>query len=1037
MNRSESFAFDGLYSWLPSAVAYLLLAIFGLALSPAPATAFQSIAPSADAHVYAYHYRNWNKSNVGEYAQLAAGWHPLGGEKRTYIKFALPKIPKVKKAVLRLYISGIYGKPGQRLAVYMVGGPWKEGKDTYHSGQVEKTAGPGELSWSQQPRLAGSGWVFSPGGKPNVWMGVDVTRYVNAWLAGSPNHGLAIVPYGAKTAESGYLFHSREYKDPEKRPRLALFTADDPITRIGSPPGGAGVVMGGGRPSGNLLLNPGFEQGKPAGSFITLPPGSKDLPGWDVTRPTIDVVQSYWKSSGGKRSLDLNGSPGVGAVAQTVPTVPGKKYTLSFDLAGNPNCGPLKMTLLVRAAGQSTTYLFDTKGKTTRAMGWQKKRFVFSARTNQTRLEFISLSKGDNRCGPAIDNLNLQGPAPGGPLPGKPGKVTAPPLDSGTYHTEATWGKTWLSAWTLKVSGSLISGYSKWTCCPGPRTDPLKGRISGSRVIIERNCTGQGNSGPCLQVYSGELKGGMITGTWAHNGKKVGTWKLFLTGPAPAIAAPAKPPAPSGGKIAAPPGGAGVGAPSTVGGGQSPAPQKTGSSQTGPAQTGPKTQPPKVTGAKTQLPPLSGGKTAAPPQTGGPSLAPGPPAGGKTTPEPGSGGGKQDRIQKKADRLKRDGELLEKKGRIEQALAKYDQSLKLVPDANLQKHADGLRAGLAKTKQDKTKAKQLRDQAAKLEKAGELEASLEKYRISLQYEDHSGAKNKVWVLENRIADLKKRAESLRVTGRNWEQKGDLKKAVDDYKKSLVYWPDQELEQHIAKLESKRTDQKQAKAKAQKLYEKGKKLEGQKQYPQALKAYQRSLNAFPLNNAKQGEKRMKKRRQLANDLERLGISREARKDISGARKAYQQSLGYWFLPSVQKRLDSLEAGKGGSLVASATIDGNCHNSRGSIVVPAGMVATGLSGTMSHGGLPCSGPEFPKSWGGCIRGADGLYFWFQTTRLPFKQSTLGKMNTLVLGPGTYTVCIWGGKPSYWDVRYTLKPGTGPFSATIKGPGCCGMK
>jgi hypothetical protein len=103
-------------------------------------------------------------------------------------------------------------------------------------------------------------------------------------------------------------------------------------------------------------------------------------------------------------------------------------------------------------------------------------------------------------------------------------------LTGRTYQVK-TWyeGREYPSEWALQVTGTAVMGTSGWSCCPGPRTDPLaNGRIEGDRFIIERNCTGQGTDVPCLQVYEGTLKGQVIEGSFTMNGKPAGTWALYL-----------------------------------------------------------------------------------------------------------------------------------------------------------------------------------------------------------------------------------------------------------------------------------------------------------------------------------------------------------------------------------------------------------------------------------------------------------------------------------------------------------------------------
>ena len=186
------------------------------------------LVPIADSIVYAYSYRNWNKANWGKYGSLGAGWHPTGGEKRTYLKFNLSGIdPKsVGKTTLKLFHYHTGGNNSLSLGIYEVTSPWQEGGGTYHSGQTEKSAAPGEISWVNQPTFDLSPVAgFKPGSKTGQYIDVDITPLVKAWLSGKPNYGLVIKPVGimsGRAPESSYGFYSREYQDRSKLPILVL-----------------------------------------------------------------------------------------------------------------------------------------------------------------------------------------------------------------------------------------------------------------------------------------------------------------------------------------------------------------------------------------------------------------------------------------------------------------------------------------------------------------------------------------------------------------------------------------------------------------------------------------------------------------------------------------------------------------------------------------------------------------------------------------------------------------------------------------------
>jgi hypothetical protein len=110
----------------------------------------------------------------------------------------------------------------------------------------------------------------------------------------------------------------------------------------------------------------------------------------------------------------------------------------------------------------------------------------------------------------------------------EPIQTIAEALVSGTYNASAWWGRRWDAQWQLSVNAGRITGRSKWPCCPGPRVDPMSGHIAGDTVIIERDCTGQGHNGDCLQVYTGTLEGEIIRGSFTHNGQSGGSWALNL-----------------------------------------------------------------------------------------------------------------------------------------------------------------------------------------------------------------------------------------------------------------------------------------------------------------------------------------------------------------------------------------------------------------------------------------------------------------------------------------------------------------------------
>lgn len=165
----------------------------------------------------------------------------------------------------------------------------------------------------------------------------------------------------------------------------------------------------------NLLVNGSFEEGPRVSSFLNLPGGATTLRGWVVTGEGIDLVGAgYWLSSDGTYAIDLDGSarsrttpPHVrGGIAQTFATVAGRRYRVTFDLAGNPNRPPARKPVRVSAAGQSAEFVFDATGKTGRSMGWVPTEWVFTATGDSATLEFASLTQSpETGYGAAIDRV--------------------------------------------------------------------------------------------------------------------------------------------------------------------------------------------------------------------------------------------------------------------------------------------------------------------------------------------------------------------------------------------------------------------------------------------------------------------------------------------------------------------------------------------------------------------------------------------------------------------------------------------------------
>ncbi len=171
------------------------------------------------------------------------------------------------------------------------------------------------------------------------------------------------------------------------------------------------VSVAGGAPAPikktNLLVNGSFEEGPVVGRYLPLNPGDTSVKGWVVTRAQVDLVGPYWQTAHGQRSIDLHGSPGLGGIQQTFATKPGRTYLVTFSLAANPDGTVPKKQLGVAAAGKTAEFTADATGKTLKQMSWAKKSWRFTATGKQTTLEFYTLMKNDEACGPVIDEVRV------------------------------------------------------------------------------------------------------------------------------------------------------------------------------------------------------------------------------------------------------------------------------------------------------------------------------------------------------------------------------------------------------------------------------------------------------------------------------------------------------------------------------------------------------------------------------------------------------------------------------------------------------
>jgi choice-of-anchor C domain-containing protein len=158
---------------------------------------------------------------------------------------------------------------------------------------------------------------------------------------------------------------------------------------------------------GNLLKNGSFEEGPELeeGTPLTLWAGSTDLTGWTVSLGNIDFKGTHYHPSHGRRLIDLDGFT-PGGIRQSFATQVGKRYRVTFDLAGNPDPNDEAIKRLrVFAAGDHRDFAFDITHRRWEDLGWVSKSWEFTATDGTTTLEFRSLDAAGSAQGPLLDNV--------------------------------------------------------------------------------------------------------------------------------------------------------------------------------------------------------------------------------------------------------------------------------------------------------------------------------------------------------------------------------------------------------------------------------------------------------------------------------------------------------------------------------------------------------------------------------------------------------------------------------------------------------
>ena len=154
----------------------------------------------------------------------------------------------------------------------------------------------------------------------------------------------------------------------------------------------------------NLLVNGSFEQ-------LVVPGGWKlfnNIPGWtNETNNKFELHRGILGgASDGAQHLEL-ASSGNSTISQTVDTVPGDVYQLSFSFAGRPKTSPAENALAIDVADSDTEELLVRQLISTRANGWTAYDYTFVASGTSAKVLFSDVGI-DNGVGTFLDNVSLE-----------------------------------------------------------------------------------------------------------------------------------------------------------------------------------------------------------------------------------------------------------------------------------------------------------------------------------------------------------------------------------------------------------------------------------------------------------------------------------------------------------------------------------------------------------------------------------------------------------------------------------------------------
>jgi hypothetical protein len=158
-----------------------------------------------------------------------------------------------------------------------------------------------------------------------------------------------------------------------------------------------------------------------------------------------------------------------------------------------------------------------------------------------------------------------------------------------------------------------------------------------------------------------------------------------------------------------------------------------------------------------------------------------------------------------ADRLWDEGKKFQQQSKESGALAKYKESLKLWASPEREKTVKDLEGQIT---QKPLKAQRLKTEGTTLESQGKLKEAIDKYRESLRYLPDKNLEDRIASLEGQLRSIQEKeakeaqAKKLKAEGEALEKQGKLKEALSKYRESLNVTSDPKLEQQVRNLENR-------------------------------------------------------------------------------------------------------------------------------------------------------------------------------------------------------------------------------------------